>query len=117
MIALVGFGVAWYLYLGPGRPSAASRAGRARCTGPVANKFYVDEFYDSLIVRPSRLGSRFLWRVVDACVIDKLVVNGSALVTRSDRALVAVFPERRRAALRGGHGRVALVGLLWVFLG
>ncbi len=37
------------------------------------NKWYVDELYDALIVRPVLATSRFLWRVVDAFVIDGFV--------------------------------------------
>ena len=43
------------------------------------NKFYVDEFYDMLIIRPLLWLSRsFLWKGVDEKVIDGAGVNGSA---------------------------------------
>jgi len=48
----------------------------------VVHKYYVDEFYHWLVVRPISRGSeRFLWRVVDARAIDALMVNGSAELT------------------------------------
>ncbi|MEQ9400035.1 MAG: NADH-quinone oxidoreductase subunit L [Longimicrobiales bacterium] len=37
------------------------------------NKWYVDEFYDAVIVRPIVRGSRFCWRVIDQGIIDGLV--------------------------------------------
>ena len=44
----------------------------------LTHKYYVDEFYDWLIVRPVRIVSeKFLWRVVDAGVIDNEMVNGA----------------------------------------
>jgi NADH-quinone oxidoreductase subunit L len=49
----------------------------------VANKYYVDEFYDRAIVRKTYgLSRTFLWRVVDNGIIDGLLVNGSAAVAR-----------------------------------
>jgi NADH-quinone oxidoreductase subunit L len=42
------------------------------------NKWYVDEVYDALVVRPIAWGSeRLLWKAFDVGVIDRLV-NGSA---------------------------------------
>ncbi|MEQ8331452.1 MAG: NADH-quinone oxidoreductase subunit L [Longimicrobiales bacterium] len=37
------------------------------------NKWYVDEFYDAVIVRPIVRASRFCWRVIDQGIIDGLV--------------------------------------------
>ncbi len=37
------------------------------------NKWYVDEFYDRIIVRPILATSRFCWRVIDRVVIDGTV--------------------------------------------
>ena len=37
------------------------------------NKWYVDELYDAIIVRPLVGASRFCWRVIDAGVIDGFV--------------------------------------------
>jgi NADH-quinone oxidoreductase subunit L len=49
----------------------------------VANKYYVDEGIDDVVVRPTYAFSKsFLWRFVDAGVIDGLLVNGSAAVAR-----------------------------------
>jgi NADH-quinone oxidoreductase subunit L len=45
----------------------------------LVRKYYVDEIYDWLIVRPVRWGSEvLLWRMADAGAIDGLMVNGSA---------------------------------------
>jgi len=48
----------------------------------LVNKYYVDEVYDWLFVRPVRRGSEvFLWRIADDAAIDGLLVNGSAQAT------------------------------------
>jgi NADH-quinone oxidoreductase subunit L len=45
----------------------------------LANKWYVDEFYDRAVVRPVvNVSRRLLWRVTDTWLIDGLIVNGSA---------------------------------------
>jgi NADH-quinone oxidoreductase subunit L len=46
-------------------------------------KWYVDELYDTVIVRPLLWLSREgLWKVIDTRVIDGLLVNGSAAAAR-----------------------------------
>jgi len=44
--------------------------------GALANKLYVDELYDFLVVRPFWALARGLFRLVDATIIDGLFVNG-----------------------------------------
>ena len=43
-----------------------------------ANKFYVDEVYDVLIIRPFRWLASATFRFIDRLVIDLILVNGSA---------------------------------------
>ncbi len=48
----------------------------------LVRKYYVDEFYDWLIVNPLKSGSeKILWRVMDAGAIDGAGVEGAAHVT------------------------------------
>ena len=46
------------------------------------NKWYIDEIYDAIIVRPIMAVSRGLWRIVDNGVIDG-AVNGAGYATRA----------------------------------
>jgi NADH-quinone oxidoreductase subunit L len=49
----------------------------------VANKYYVDEGVERVVIEPTYEISRgFLWRFVDAGLIDGFLVNGSAAVAR-----------------------------------
>ncbi len=49
----------------------------------VANKYYVDEFYQATIVRPlEAVSNLILWRGVDEAVIDTSIVTGLARVIR-----------------------------------
>jgi NADH-quinone oxidoreductase subunit L len=82
-IGLFGIGLAWMLY---GRKtdvpsrivSAVPWAHRL-----VYNKYYVDEIYDVLIVKPLVVFSNILHRVVDEFLIDRLLVDGSAWLVES----------------------------------
>src|SRR5881409_2858114 len=47
-------------------------------------KWYVDELYDAIIVRPVMWLSReVLWKSIDARLVDGLIVNGSATASRA----------------------------------
>jgi NADH-quinone oxidoreductase subunit L len=54
------------------------------------HKWYVDELYDRVVVRPVVAGSRFLWRVVDAGVVDGLV-NAAGSLSRAFGFLGSMF--------------------------
>ncbi|HEY6293455.1 MAG TPA: NADH-quinone oxidoreductase subunit L [Terriglobia bacterium] len=82
-LLLVGLGilVAYWFYLrSPEIPDrlATAFSGAYRT---LVNKYYVDEFYNWLIVRPLYVSSdKFLWQALDTEVIDG-AVNGSAEAT------------------------------------
>jgi NADH-quinone oxidoreductase subunit L len=45
----------------------------------LTGKYYIDEVYEGLIVRPAHwVSDRVLWRIVDAVMIDGILVNGVA---------------------------------------
>ena len=82
LLALGGIGVAYWLYVR--QPAAAERLGR-RFAGVhrlLLNKYYVDEAYDAVVVRPLMAAADWLWRVWDTRVIDGLV-NGTARVVQA----------------------------------
>jgi NADH-quinone oxidoreductase subunit L len=76
--ALLGFGLAWLLYYrNPKLPQriASSLGGFYRA---VLNKYYVDEVYATLLVKPLIAGSTLiLWRGIDQDVIDAALDNGA----------------------------------------
>lgn len=50
----------------------------------LANKYFVDEGYDWVIVKPTfQLSRLVLWKGIDAGIIDGLLVNGSTAVARA----------------------------------
>ena len=55
--------------------------------GAARNKFYVDEIYDAVIVRPGKGVAAFFADVVDAGVIDKAFTGTSAGIARLSEAI------------------------------
>ena len=53
----------------------------------VFNKYYVDEFYDLVIVRPIRFVAYMLWKVFDNFIIDGLVNLSAALIGFAGRGI------------------------------
>jgi NADH-quinone oxidoreductase subunit L len=79
--AVLGLWLAWFLYLrSPELPSRIS-ASLGGLYDAVVHKYYVDELYATLFVKPLLGFSTFLWRGVDQGVIDA-AVNESAEGTR-----------------------------------
>ena len=76
--ALLGFAIAFWLYLKqPGKPEQLAKSMRGVYT-TLLHKYYVDEIYAALIVKPLLwLSTNVLWQKVDAGAIDG-TVNGIA---------------------------------------
>ena len=95
VLSVVGIGLAWGMYIRdpawPGRLAARFRGLHA----VLFNKYWIDEIYDALFVRPAfRLGIGF-WKKGDEAVIDGLGADALAANT-----LVAA---RRMSALQTGY--------------
>jgi NADH-quinone oxidoreductase subunit L len=78
LFAAVGILVAYWFYLKFTQLPARLAERFSRLYGILIHKYYVDEFYNWLVVRPLRVGSeKILWRRVDAGAIDGVMVNGT----------------------------------------
>ncbi|CAH0152797.1 NADH-quinone oxidoreductase subunit L [Roseomonas sp. CECT 9278] len=96
VVGLSGIALAYMLYmLAPSIPGklASAFGGLYRF---LLNKWYFDELYDAIFVRPARALARVLWQKVDAGVIDG-VPNGAAAIA-SDVAQGAVRLQTGRVA-------------------
>ena len=58
---------------------------------PLYRKWYVDELYELVIVRPFKALCRFSWRVIDQGLIDGALVDGVAYTTRFGGWVVSRF--------------------------
>jgi NADH-quinone oxidoreductase subunit L len=80
--AALGILLAWWLYLKSPQTPARIAAGLGGIYELLVHKYYVDEIYNAIIVRPIRVGSeKILWQAIDAGLIDGIGVNGSATET------------------------------------
>ncbi|HEY0094227.1 MAG TPA: NADH-quinone oxidoreductase subunit L [Archangium sp.] len=83
LVALAGGAAAGFMYLKyfpsrVGQPAPAWARGARRFT---QNKFYVDEAYEFLVIRPVKNVSAILYKLVDTLLIDTVAVRGTAWVT------------------------------------
>ena len=111
LIAIIGIWIAWARLkpeaLVPKSQSAASE-GFERV---LENKYFVDEAYDTTIVRPTYATSRnLLWRGIDVGLIDGLMVNGSAWFARG----VGWIGSALQSGQVGTYAWVLVLGVLAV---
>ena len=96
VVGLSGIALAYVLYMfAPSIPGKLASTFRGIYLF-LLNKWYFDELYDAIFVRPARALARILWRDVDAGVIDG-VPNGAA----------SLAAEVAQGAVRIQTGRVA----------
>ena len=75
------------------------------------NKYYVDEGYDRMIVRPTYATSRnLLWRGIDVGLIDGVMVNGSAWIARGAGWIGSAL----QSGQVGTYAWVLVLGVLFV---
>ena len=94
VVGLAGIALAYLLYMvAPGIPAQLA----ARFNGVyrfLLNKWYFDELYDAIFVRPAMVLARGLWKTGDARIIDG-VPNGAAdLVVQAARGAVRIQTGR-----------------------
>ncbi len=111
LIGVVGLvlGIRWTL----ARPIPVAREAPAETgLGLVLNrKYFVDELYDAVIVRPLVWLSRVvLWKGVDQGVVDGAAVNGTAKLSRG----LGWLGSRLQTGQVGVYVVLFLVGAIWI---
>ena len=116
---LAGIGLAYLIYMvKPGMADALAQTFRAPYQ-LFYNKYFVDELYDTTVVRPLVGGSRMvLWKGVDAGLIDG-IVNGMGARCRGCGQRAAALAIRQYTQLRdlGAVRSVALILAMGLFGG
>ncbi len=108
-VALAGIGIAFYFFLRRRQAADALVARLPAVHRLLLNKYFVDEFYDAVVVEPIRATSeRGLWKIFDAQVIDG-AVNGAGTA-------VSVWSDRLRRLQTGSVRAYALSVLIGVAL-
>jgi NADH-quinone oxidoreductase subunit L len=90
-IAIGGAGTAWMFYGSPSDFPAKIVQALGRVYTLVANKYYVDELYDALIVRPLRWTGIVCHQIVDVFLIDQVLVQGTASVAEFGGSVLKQF--------------------------
>jgi NADH-quinone oxidoreductase subunit L len=72
------------------------------------NKWYFDELYERLFVRPSIALGRWFWNAVDTKVIDRLGPNGAAFMSRA----VALRSAKLQTGFLYHYAFSMIIGLL-----
>ncbi|MFO0751231.1 MAG: NADH-quinone oxidoreductase subunit L [Myxococcota bacterium] len=90
LIGIIGLVMArsWYKVPAAALPRAPVEAGWHKL---LTNKYYVDEAYDFLFVRPMRRTAKFLYEFVDVGLIDGVFVRGSAKVVGAVGSILRLF--------------------------
>jgi len=116
LVGVLGIALAYVMYVLRPELPARLAAAAPRLYDFVLNKWYFDELYDRIFVRPAGRLARVLWQVGDATLIDgvpngiaSLTTDGSAQVVRIQTGSIAVY------AFTMLIGLVALVSIFLVF--
>ena len=115
-VAFAGIAIAAFLFLQRRSPAEARSAKAGPLHTLLLNKYYVDELYDAVIVRPIHaLSSAVLWKGIDVRVIDGAVNGTGAVIRAGSGALRRVQTGSVRAyAMALFAGVVAMLGYyLW----
>jgi NADH-quinone oxidoreductase subunit L len=111
-VALAGIFLAWLFYV---KNPLLPRALGERLKGlyrTLLRKWYVDEIYDAIVVRPLMAFSNFLWRVWDVLVIDGLV-NAVGSVIAGTGAVLRLF----QSGYVGTYAFFLVLGILVLLAG
>jgi NADH-quinone oxidoreductase subunit L len=114
VIGLLGIAVAYVFYMvAPGIPGALASTfgGLYRF---LLNKWYFDELYDAVLVRPYMALARTLWQVGDATIIDGVPNGLATLTTDSSRQVVKI--QTGSIAVYAFSMLIGLVLLVSIFL-
>ncbi|HUJ80102.1 MAG TPA: NADH-quinone oxidoreductase subunit L [Nitrospiria bacterium] len=110
--AVIGWGVAYVCYVKRPELPAAWAERWTTLYELSRNKWYVDELYDRLFVRPTVALARALWRGVDVRVIDGVVNGIAGTIRRWGQDMQAVQSgQLQHYALFMACGLAVLVGL------
>lgn len=111
VIALLGLTAGYRATLSRKIPVAKDAPEEVGFAKVLFHKYYIDEIYQSLIVRPLVALSRLvLWKVVDQGVIDGLGVNGSGGLARG----LGWLGGRLQSGQLGLYVLVFVVGAVWL---
>ena len=87
MLAVVGVGVAWFIYVRDRGYTLMLRDRYRRLHDFLFAKWYFDELYDAVFVRPTETFGRFGRTVVESALVQGVVIGGATAAVRGGTAL------------------------------
>ncbi len=110
-VGVIGLAFGYRMTLARRIPTAREAPEDTGVARVLNRKYYVDELYDAVVVRPLVWLSRtVLWTGVDQGLIDGAAVNGSARVSRG----LGWLGSRLQTGQVGVYVVLFLVGVLWI---
>ncbi len=110
-VALAGIGLAYVVY-GSGAQTAQMLYERLRGAYTLLwHKYYVDEIYDALFIRPYVALSRFFWQVIDSRLIDGAIDGLANFVLSNSGAW-----RRLQTGNVQSYALMMLVGAIWLIV-
>jgi NADH-quinone oxidoreductase subunit L len=110
-LAVLGLLLGLRATLGRPIPTAAAAEPERGFAKVLYKKYYVDEIYDALLVRPLVAISRVvLWKGVDQGLVDGAAVNGSAAITRG----IGWIGSRLQTGQVGLYVVLFVLGAVWL---
>ena len=95
LMGVIGLVLSWNLYVRRKDVPAKLAAKFPRLYRFLLHKWYVDELYDEIFVRPCITLSKMLWKTWDTKIIDGLGPNGAARVSQICAHYVSAFQNGR----------------------
>ncbi|MEN9800432.1 MAG: NADH-quinone oxidoreductase subunit [Pseudomonadota bacterium] len=116
VIALIGAGSAFFLYTKffPSRAGQPAPAWAQFARNLSRNKFYVDEAYDAVLIRPIRYLARGAYQVLDMLLIDTVAVRGTAWVTSQVGSVLRLIQTGDVQAYAAVMAAATLGGIVYV---
>ena len=91
VVMLIGLAIAWNNYIRDPAAPAAFVASMGSVYRFVKNKWYFDELYDAVFVKPAFWIGRKFWKIGDVGIIDRFGPNGAARAVGAGSRLAARF--------------------------
>ena len=114
-VAVGGCGVAYYLHVKPSRLPRWVVDKSKTLYVLFLNKWYFDEVYEAVVVAPTLRFSHWLWRVIDARGVDRLVHGVGSVSVNLARWLWEVVDVRGIDRLVEGLARLSVMLARWLW--
>ena len=116
VVAIIGICLAYFIYMIHGKELPQKLAKEyAWHYQVIYNKYYIDEIYEVMVIWPIYHFSVFLWKVVDAFMIDGIGVNGPGWLVKRTSASARLI-QNGYVQTCGGFMLMGLVAIICFYI-